>query len=103
MVRTNPNVSQFFGVIRQELIKNEDNENMISAQITGRSINMMNFTKMVEKLRYQFKQTQKDKETRHKNGGPIQVNILYNKSQKDIGVLIKLNSLMKRLELIKFL
>ena len=40
---------------------------------------------------------------RQKQGGPIQIDIMYNKTQKDIGVLIKLNSLMKRLELIKFM
>ena len=33
----------------------------------------------------------------------MNINIVYDKSRKDLGVLIRLNNLMKRLEVIKFL
>lgn len=33
----------------------------------------------------------------------MKINILYDKSKKDIGVFIKLNHLMKRLELVNYL
>jgi len=64
---------------------------------------MMNFMRMIEKMKFQFKDAQTQKEIRQKKGGPIQIDIMYNKSQKDIGVLIKLNGMMKRLELIKYM
>lgn len=33
----------------------------------------------------------------------MNINIVYDKSRKDLGVLIRLNNLMKRLEVIKYL
>jgi|TARA_B110000285_G_C15115245_1_gene613653 hypothetical protein len=75
---------------------------MISAQITGRSVNMMEFSRMIEKMRYAHNQKKQEKE--EWDGNPqVDINIMYDKSQKDIGVLIKLNHLMKRLELIHYL
>jgi len=55
MVKSNPNMSQFLGVIRQDFVK-EGEDDLISAQVTGRSINMMEFSRMIEKLRYQHSQ-----------------------------------------------
>ena len=43
MAKSNPNISQFLGVIQQDLIKEGDETNMISAQVTARQINMMDF------------------------------------------------------------
>lgn len=75
---------------------------MISAQITGRSVNMMEFSRMIEKLRYAHIQQKEEKE-KWNEAPHVHVNIMYDKSKKDIGVLIKLNHLMKRLELINYL
>ena len=51
---------------------------------------MMEFGRMIDKERW--------------NENPqVQINIMYDKSQKDFGVLIRLNNLMKRIELIKYL
>lgn len=44
MAKSNPNISQFLGVVQQDLIKEGvDEANMISAQVTARQINMMDF------------------------------------------------------------
>lgn len=101
MVKSNPNMSRFLGVVRQDLIREEGKDD-ISAQITGRSVNMMEFSRMIEKLRYVHTQQQRDKESWNKKP-EFKVNIQYDKQTKNIGVLIKLNNLMKRLELIKHL
>jgi len=52
MVRSNPNMSQFLGVIQQDFIREGDEDNMISAQMTGRSVNMMELSRTIEKLRH---------------------------------------------------
>jgi hypothetical protein len=62
----------------------------------------MEFSRMVEKMKYAHTQKKEEKEEWNENP-QVQVNIMYDKSQKDIGVLIKLNHLMKRLELIHYL
>lgn len=36
MVRSNPNMSQFFGMIQNDLIKEGEEDNLITAQVTGR-------------------------------------------------------------------
>ena len=101
MVKSNPNMSRFLGVVRQDLIREEGKDD-ISAQITGRSVNMMEFSRMIEKLRYVHTQQQRDKDNWNKKP-EFKVNIQYDKSSKNIGVLIRLNNLMKRLELVKHL
>jgi hypothetical protein len=63
---------------------------------------MMEFSRMIEKLRYVHTQQQREKENWNKKP-EFKVNIQYDKSTKNIGVLIKLNNLMKRLELVKHL
>ena len=65
-------------------------------------MNMMDFSRMIEKLRYSHTVKQQEKEQFNK-APKVNINIQYDKKQKDIGTLIKLNNLMKRLELIKFL
>ena len=52
MVRSNPNMSQFLGIVQQDFIKDGNEENMLSAQVTRRSVNVMEFNRMVEKLKY---------------------------------------------------
>ena len=101
MVKSNPNMSRFLGVVRQDLLR-EEGKDEISAQITGRSVNMMEFSRMIEKLRYVHTQQQREKDNWNKKP-EFKVNIQYDKSTKNIGVLIKLNDLMKRLELVKHL
>lgn len=102
MVRSNPNMSQFLGVIQQDFIREGDEDNMISAQMTGRSVNMMELSRTIEKLRHAHFQKQTEKE-RWNEAPQVNINIMFDKSQKDIGVLIKLNNLMKRLHLIQHL
>lgn len=51
MIKSNPNMSRFLGVVRQDLLR-EEGKDEISAQITGRSMNMMDFSRMIEKLKY---------------------------------------------------
>lgn len=101
MIKSNPNMSRFLGVVRQDLLR-EEGKDEISAQITGRSMNMMDFSRMIEKLKYAHSLKQQEKEQFNK-APKININIQYDKKQKDIGTLIKLNNLMKRLELVKFL
>ena len=55
-------MSQFLGIIQQDFIREGDEDNMISAQITGRSVNMMEFSRMVEKMKYAHIQKKEDKE-----------------------------------------
>ena len=102
MVRSNPNMSQFLGIVQQDFIKEGEEDNMLSAQVTRRSVNVMEFNSMIEKLKYQHSEKLQQKESFNQNP-QLQVNIMYNKSQKDIGALIKLNNLQKRLELIRYL
>ena len=102
MVRSNPNMSQFLGVIQQDFIREGDEDNMISAQMTGRSVNMMELSRTFEKLRHALFLKQGEKE-RWNEAPQVNINIMFDKSQKDIGVLIKLNNLMKRLHLIQHL
>jgi len=52
MVRSNPNMSQFLGIVQQDFIKDGNEENMLSAQVTRRSVNVMEFNRMIEKLKY---------------------------------------------------
>ena len=52
MVRSNPNMSQFLGIVQQDFIKEGNEENMLSAQVTRRSVNVMEFNRMIEKLKY---------------------------------------------------
>ncbi len=63
---------------------------------------MMEFNRMIEKIRYTHNQKQKQKDSWNENP-EININIVYDKSRKDLGVLIRLNNLMKRLEVIKYL
>ena len=62
MVKSNANMSQFLGIIQQDFIREGDEDNMISAQITGRSVNMMEFSRMIEKMRYAHNQKKQEKE-----------------------------------------
>ena len=62
----------------------------------------VNACRMIEKMRYSHNQKQKEKEQWNQNPS-IRINILYDKSQKDVGVLLKLNHLKKRLEIVKYL
>jgi hypothetical protein len=101
MIKSNPNMSQFLGVIRQDFIKDGDKD-MISAQITGRSTNMMDFSRMLERLKTSIDREAEQKEQFAKSPS-VKINILYDKNAKDIGVLVKLNNLMKRLELVRYL
>lgn len=50
MIRSNPNMSQFLGLIRKDFEK-EGTQDEISAQITGRSTSMMEFSRMLEKMK----------------------------------------------------
>ena len=49
-------------MIQQDFIREGDEDNLISAQVTGRQINMMEFTRMIEKIRYLHNLKQKQKE-----------------------------------------
>ena len=62
MVKSNPNMSEYHGIIQQDFIRDGDEDNMISAQITGRSVNMMEFSRMIEKLRYAHIEKKAEKE-----------------------------------------
>ena len=62
----------------------------------------MEFSRIIEKLRYSHSQKQQEKEKWNEHP-QVQINIMYDKSQKDIGILIRLNNLMKRIELVKYL
>lgn len=75
---------------------------MISAQVTGRQQSNFEMTKNIEKLRYAHGQKQKEKDQWNLNP-QIKINIMYDKQQKDVGILLKLNHLKKRLEIIKYL
>lgn len=61
----------------------------------------MEFSRMLEKMKQNMEHTAQAKEE-FDNQPQLKVNIMYDKSLKDVGVMIKMNSLMKRLELIKF-
>ena len=63
---------------------------------------MMEFSRIIEKLRYAHSQKQQEKE-KWNDKPEVQINIMYDKSQKDIGILIRLNNLMKRIELVKYM
>ena len=52
---------------------------MISAQITGRSVNMMEFSRMIEKMRYAHNQKKEEKEEWDANP-QVDINIMYDKS-----------------------
>ena len=52
LARKNPNVSQLFGMVQQDLIKEGQEESLMTQQVTGRQLNMMEFTRMIEKLRH---------------------------------------------------
>lgn len=65
-------------------------------------MNMIDFSRMIEKLRYAHIQQQAEKEQFNK-APKINVQIQFDKKQKDLGTMIKLNNLMKRMELIKYL
>ena len=102
LARKNPNVSQLFGMVQQDLVAAGDEENLLTQQVTGRQLNMMEFQRMIEKLRHQhaLKAKQKDE---FNEAPKLQINLAYDHTRKDIGVLIRLNSLTKRLEVIKYL
>jgi hypothetical protein len=102
LARKNPNVSQLFGMVQQDLIKEGRADGLMTQQVTGRQLNMMEFTRMIEKLRHQHLETAKQKEEFIK-APKVTVNLAYDHTRKDIGVLIRLNSLIKRLEVIKYL
>ena len=55
MIKSNPNMSRFLGVVRQDLLR-EEGKDEISAQVTGRSMNMIDFSRMIEKLKYAYNQ-----------------------------------------------
>ena len=82
------------GVIRKDLIHDGHDKEQITTQITGRSNNMLDFNRLLEKVKME-QQTESSKD------GPIELNIKYDRSAKDIGVLLKLNNLMKRLDTVK--
>ena len=63
---------------------------------------MMEFARLIERLKYAHQQKQIEKEEFNKQPS-LQVDISYDKSRKDIGVLIRLNNLQKRLEVVKWL
>lgn len=54
-------MSHFLGVIRQDFIKEGDKDG-ISAQITGRSTNMMDFSRMLERIKHQMDKQAEDKD-----------------------------------------
>lgn len=101
LVRQNPNMSQFLGVIRQDFVK-EGTDDLISAQITGRSTNMMDFSRMLERMNSNINKQAEAKDQFTKNPS-IKVNIMYDKSLKDVGVMVRMNNLMKRVEVINYL
>lgn len=53
LARKNPNVSQLFGMVQQDLIKEGREDGLMTQQVTGRQLNMMEFTRMIERLRHQ--------------------------------------------------
>jgi len=57
---------------------------------------------MLEKIKTGMDHQQAEKDQFNK-APSVKINIMYDKSMKDIGVLIKMNNLMKRLELVKYL
>jgi len=63
---------------------------------------MMEFSRMIEKLRSSnaLKQEQKEQFGRDPK---VVVNILYDTQRKDIGVLLRLNNLHKRISLVKYI
>lgn len=101
MVKNNPNMSQFFGIIQKDL-QGEEGNAKITAQVTGRSVNMMEFSRMIEKIRYNHKLQQQRKES-FKENPQVKIDILYDQTSKDVGVLIKLNNLHKRMQVVKHL
>ena len=66
---------------------------------------MMEFNRMIEKMRYAHNQKQQEKDQWNQNPA-IKVNIMYDKTRKDIGVLLRLNHLKKlqilRADILKF-
>jgi hypothetical protein len=94
-------MSQFLGVVRQDFQK-DGQEDLISAQVTGRSTNLMDFSRMLERMKTNIDKQAAAKEDYIKDP-KIKVNIKYDKSMKDIGVLVRMNNLMKRLEIINYL
>lgn len=61
LIRSNPNMSSFLGVVRQDMLKDGNNEEM-SAQVTGRSMNLMDFNRMIEKLKVANARKQEEKD-----------------------------------------
>ena len=58
---------------------------------------MLDFNRLLERVKLEQKSSESSK------NGPLMLDIKYDKSAKDIGVLLKLNNLMKRLDTIKHL
>ena len=52
---------------------------------------MMDFSRMLERLKAETERRSKEKEGEH----PLRLTIQYDKGAKDIGVFVKLNNLMK--------
>ena len=94
-------MSHFLGVIRKDFAS-EGTTDEISAQITGRSTNMMEFSRMLEKMK-QSMDHQNEANDEFSKQAQIKINIQYDKSLKNVGVMIKMNSLMKRLQVIRHL
>lgn len=88
-------------MIRQDFEK-EGTSDEISAQITGRSTNMMEFSRMLEKMKQSMDHTAEAKDQFTKNP-QVKINIMYDKSLRDVGVMVKMNNLMKRMEMIRYL
>ena len=58
---------------------------------------MLDFNRLLERVKLEQKSSESSKDA------PLMLDIKYDKSAKDIGVLLKLNNLMKRLDTIKHL
>ena len=63
---------------------------------------MIDFSRMLERFQSTNIKTEKTKEEFQKDP-KINLNIMYDKSLKDMGVLVRMNNLLKRLEVINYL
>lgn len=74
----------------------------MTAQVTGRSTNLMDFSRLLERMKQSMVAQQESRE-KFVKAPELKVNIVYDPNQQHIGVLLRLNSLMKRLEVVKYL
>lgn len=63
---------------------------------------MMEFSRMLEKMKQSVEHKAEANEQFNKQP-QVKINIMYDKSLKDVGVMVKMNNLMKRLELLRYL